>query len=201
MRGTWPSGCPRRWRCCGPVRSVNGTPASWSTPPDPCRSTRSRRWKPRCSGGQPELTATQFRAAVKRAVLRVTDPADEEAAHRDAVAERRVIFTPVESGMTELWAYLSAGSAAIIRTTLDAMAHTTIHRAGGDERSADQRRADALVDLARTALTDPHAGGPRGRGGITRLAPGPAGPRHQLDWTASTGPGWLVVMGSDRRCR
>ena len=106
-------------------------------------------------GRAPELTATQFRAAIKRAVLRVTDPADDEAAHRAAVAERRVIFTPVENGMTELWAYLSADSAAIIKTTLDAMAHTTIHRPGGDERSADQRRADALVDLARTALTDP----------------------------------------------
>ena len=33
-------------------------------------------------GRAPELTATQFRAAVRRAVLRVTDPADEAAAHR-----------------------------------------------------------------------------------------------------------------------
>ena len=121
-------------------------------------------------GRAPELTATQFRAAIKRAVLRVTDPADEAAAHRDAVAERRVIFTPAENGMTELWAYLSADSAAIIKTTLDAMAHTTIHRPGGDDRSADQRRADALVDLARTALTDPTPADPA-RG--TRARPGP----------------------------
>ena len=127
-----------------------------------------------------ELTATQFRAAVKRAVLRVTDPADEEAAHRDAVAERRVIFTPVENGMTELWAYLSADSAAIIKATLDAMAHSTIHRAGGDERSADQRRADALVDLARTALTDPTpanpARRPQARPGRACTDPAAAGP-------------------------
>ena len=128
-------------------------------------------------GRAPELTATQFRAAVRRAVLRVTDPADEAAAHRDAVAERRVIFTPVESGMTELWAYLSADSAAIIKATLDAMAHSTIHRAGGGERSADQRRADALVDLARTALTDPQTDGPAAGPAITRLAPVPPVPQ------------------------
>ena len=131
-------------------------------------------------GRAPELTATQFRAAVKRAVLRVTDPADEEAAHRDAVAERRVIFTPAENGMTELWAYLSADSAAIIKTTLDAMAHTTIHQAGGDERSADQRRADALVDLARTALIDPTpadpARGTQARPGRACTDPAGAGP-------------------------
>ena len=147
-------------------------------------------------GRAPELTATQFRAAVKRAVLRVTDPADEEAAHRDAVAERRVIFTPVENGMTELWAYLSADSAAIIKTTLDAMAHTTIHRPGGDERSADQRRADALVDLARTALTDPTPADPA-RGTQTR--PGRAAPpTAPVDGTVC---GWPAVTGSDRRCR
>ena len=53
--------------------------------------------------------------------------------------------------MTELWAFLPAEHAALINTTLDATANTT-HHPGGDDRTADQRRADALTDLARHAL-------------------------------------------------
>ena len=55
-------------------------------------------------GRAPEQTVAQFRASVKRAVLRVASPAEEEQAHADAVAERRVIVTPVDRGMAELWA-------------------------------------------------------------------------------------------------
>ena len=42
----------------------------------------------------PELTQAQFRAAVRREVLKVTSPAEEEAAHQDAVGERRVVLIP-----------------------------------------------------------------------------------------------------------
>jgi Domain of unknown function (DUF222) len=102
-----------------------------------------------------EQTSTQFRASAKRAVLKVSDPAHAERAHTQAVSERRVIVTPTEDGMAELWALLPAEGAATIKTTLDAMAYTSIHGAGGDTRTADQRRADALIDLAITALHGP----------------------------------------------
>ena len=103
----------------------------------------------------PEQTAAQFRASVKRAVLRVSNPAVEAAAHKAAVAERRVVLTPVADGMAELWALLPAPDAAQVMAALNARAQETIHAAGGDDRTADQRRADALVELADTALADP----------------------------------------------
>ena len=103
----------------------------------------------------PEQTAAQFRASVKRAVLRVSNPAVEAAAHLAAVAERRVILTPVADGMAELWALLPAPDAAQVMAALNARAQETIHAIGGDDRTADQRRADALVELADTALADP----------------------------------------------
>ena len=46
----------------------------------------------------PELTQTQFRAAVRREVLKVTSPAEEEKAHQQAVGERRVVLHPRGSG-------------------------------------------------------------------------------------------------------
>ena len=46
----------------------------------------------------PELTQAQFRASVRRAVLKVTSPAEEDAAHQDAVAERRVESHPPTTG-------------------------------------------------------------------------------------------------------
>ena len=103
----------------------------------------------------PEQTAAQFRASVKRAVLRVSNPTVEAAAHLAAVAERRVILTPVADGMAELWALLPAPDAAQVMAALNARAQETIHATGGDDRTADQRRADALVELADTALADP----------------------------------------------
>ena len=42
----------------------------------------------------PQQTATQFRVSVRKAVLRVSSPAVEEAAHVDAVTRRRVVFAP-----------------------------------------------------------------------------------------------------------
>ena len=102
-----------------------------------------------------EQTAAQFRASVKRAVLRVTSPDVEQAAHLAAVTERRVILTPVADGMAELWALLPAPDAAQVMAALNARAQETIHAIGGDDRTADQRRADALVELADTALADP----------------------------------------------
>ncbi len=103
-----------------------------------------------------EQTVAQFRAAIKRAVLRVTSPAEEEKAHTDAVAQRRVVSFPDVHGMANVNAFLSAEDAATVMAALDAIARETIHGKGGDTRTVDQRRADALVDLCAAALADPH---------------------------------------------
>ena len=89
-------------------------------------------------------TVGELRAWLRRTVL-TADPAAAEARHAQALAERRVALTPVGDGMAELWALLPADDAARAYATVDACARA----AGGpaDSRTADQRRADALVDL------------------------------------------------------
>src|SRR5215475_7245761 len=64
--------------------------------------------------------------------------------------EQRVVFTPQDDGITELWALLPADGAALIETVLNSLAN-----AQTDDRSADQRRADALVDVFARVLSDP----------------------------------------------
>ena len=137
----------------------------------------------RVLGRAAEQTATQFRAAVTRAVLRVSDPGEQEQSHTDAVTERRVVAVPADRGMTWLTAYLPAPDAATILAAINAAAHATVHRRGGDTRTADQRRADALVDLCSTPLhgpTTPHdPDTPHGPHGPTTLhgpGRGPGGP-------------------------
>ncbi len=103
-----------------------------------------------------EQTVAQFRASVKRAVLRVSSPAEVEKAHTDAVATRRVVSFPDVHGMAFVNAYLSAEDAATVMAALDAIARETIHGKGGDSRTVDQRRADTLVALCEAALGDPY---------------------------------------------
>ena len=52
--------------------------------------------------------------------------------------------------------YLSADCAATVLAAVDAVAYETIHGKGGDPRTADQRRADAVVEMACALLADPH---------------------------------------------
>jgi len=98
-----------------------------------------------------EQTLAQFKASVRRAVA-TTTPATIEAQRDHAMTERRVCLTPREDGMAELWALLPAEGAAAVTTAIDALASAT---PADDPRTADQRRADALIDLAITALHDP----------------------------------------------
>ncbi len=88
-------------------------------------------------------TVAQFAASVRRAVL-AADPRAADEQHRDALTERRVMFTPLDNGMSELWALLPADGAAHLKATIDRIAESWEHL---DERNADQRRADALVTL------------------------------------------------------
>src|SRR5215475_5060522 len=97
----------------------------------------------------PEQTLAQFGASLRRAVI-AADPRRAEQRHHDALDQRRVVFTPQDDGITELWALLPADGAALIEIVLNSLGN-----AQTVERSADQRRADALVDVFARVLSDP----------------------------------------------
>jgi hypothetical protein len=98
-----------------------------------------------------EQSLSQFKATLQRAVL-AADPRGAEQRHSDALAERRVVITPVDDGMAQLWALLPADGAAMVRSVLDSLAGVT---SAGEERTSDQRRADALIDVFARVLSDP----------------------------------------------
>ncbi|HEY3259372.1 MAG TPA: DUF222 domain-containing protein [Pseudonocardiaceae bacterium] len=91
-----------------------------------------------------EQTAPQLRQALKRAVLRV-DPNGAQARHQQRRKDRQIVVTPAEDGMADLWAHLPAPAAIAIYDTVNDCARRA--STSGDERTADQRRADAFVDL------------------------------------------------------
>jgi Domain of unknown function (DUF222) len=103
----------------------------------------------RVLGRAPEQSLSQFGASLRRAVI-AADPRRAEQRHQDALGQRRVVFTPQDDGITELWALLPADGAALIETVLSSLA-----TGQSDARSADQRRADALVDVFARVLSDP----------------------------------------------
>jgi hypothetical protein len=91
---------------------------------------------------------------VKRAVLRV-DPDGAQARHQQKRKDRRIVVTPADDSMAELWAYLPAPAAAAIYETVDMAARRAM--TPGDTRTADQRRADAFIDLILGEATGPAA--------------------------------------------
>lgn len=99
----------------------------------------------------PQQTVGQFGTSVRRAVI-AADPRQAEQRHGDALADRRVVITPQDDGMATMWAYLPADGAALIKTVLDSLGAA---KARGDVRTADQRRADCLVDTFARVLGDP----------------------------------------------
>ncbi len=73
------------------------------------------------------------------------DPEAAEERRQRAVADRRVVITPGEDGMSELWALLPAVQARQIQTSPDQLRPAAGR--SGDARTMDQRRADTMVDL------------------------------------------------------
>ncbi len=89
-------------------------------------------------------TAPQVRGWLARRVI-AADPKAAEVRRERATAGRRVSLVPLPDGVAELSALMPAVQARQIYDTLNAIAHTTD---GDDARTLDQRRSDALYDLA-----------------------------------------------------
>jgi hypothetical protein len=91
-----------------------------------------------------EQSVGQFGSAVRRTLARL-DPQSGEQRRRIGLAERRVVFMPHDDGTTDLWAgNLPAAEAAAMEARVREIARSW---KGQDERTADQRQADALVAL------------------------------------------------------
>ena len=107
----------------------------------------------------PQQSVAAFAKSVSKAVLTV-DPRTARKRHEDAIGDRRVCGRPVGDGMGELWAMLPADGLALVMARLNAEAE---RRLPGDQRTMDQRRADALVALAEQGLLDGAVPGQHGR--------------------------------------
>lgn len=142
--------------------------------------------------GAAERTATQLRAALRRAVL-ASDPAGAEERHARAAAERRVDFHPDADGMAYLGVAAPADDTFAVYTAIDGLARAA-RRSPGETRTLPQLRADTLADIARDILA---AGGWRGLA-LPRQ-------RHRAHLQVTVGadtllgvsdePGWLAGYG------
>ncbi|MCV2392901.1 HNH endonuclease [Actinotalea sp. M2MS4P-6] len=158
-----------------------------------------------------ERTVPQLRSDVRAAELAIDA---EAAAERHAAArrDRCVRMAPVPDAMAWIHALLPASDAVTVMTALDGTAART---EPGDERSADERRADALTAMARRVLDSgtgpdgaplpvrqhrhPHlvitvAG--RSADGVTADGAGSGGPRDAAPPQA--GPGDAARPSADR---
>ncbi len=123
-------------------------------------------------------TAPQLREWLRRRVI-AADPAAAEERRQRALGDRRVVVTPGEDGMSELWALLPSIQARRIQQSL-----TTAAQGLGaeDARSMDQRRADTLVDLL------------LGRAEPTPVTVQVVVPADTLTGTSAE-PGWVPGLG------
>jgi len=96
----------------------------------------------------PGQSLAAFRRSLTRAAL-ATAPTSVEQAHEQAITERRVVCIPAGAGMSQLWMLLPDTGAASVMAAVDALARRVT---SGDPRSADQRRADAIIQIAIDSL-------------------------------------------------
>ncbi|MEO8107141.1 MAG: DUF222 domain-containing protein [Actinomycetes bacterium] len=88
-------------------------------------------------------TAPEVRRWLARRVI-AADPAMAEIRRSRAVADRKVMLTPLPDGVSELSALLPSVQARQVYDTVNALA---MNAGTDDVRTMDQRRADALIDL------------------------------------------------------
>lgn len=94
----------------------------------------------------PHQSVATARKALSRAVL-AADPHTAHARHVQEVKRRRVVLYPEPDGMATLALYATAHTGTALLAALDRHA---AHRAPGDTRTLDQRRADTLAHLVLT---------------------------------------------------
>jgi hypothetical protein len=112
----------------------------------------------------------------------VVAPKTAEEAHEEAVTQRRVVRTPDGSGMSWVSMLLAAAAATTLMTAIDSVARRC---APGDERTADQRRADAAVQLAVDALRGTGTGTVAGSDTTNRDLPREHGMRPSVQVTVA----------------
>lgn len=139
-----------------------------------------------------ERSGTALRVVLRRALARV-DPRGTEERHAASLPDRRVVRTPLDDGMSQIWALLPADGAETVWSAVDGLARAMD---GPEEsRTLDQLRADSLVELCRRVL---------GYGGVEDLPLGKrrgAVPNVNVTVGADTllgvsdAPGWLAGYG------
>jgi hypothetical protein len=97
---------------------------------------------------------SELRRAVRRVIARL-DPEGVKDRAEVRKQDRRVEFIPMDDCMAALRAYLPAADATRIYQKLDTYAKAV---APGDDRTADQRRADVFVDLMLDAANGKNGG-------------------------------------------
>ncbi|MFI5312895.1 MAG: DUF222 domain-containing protein [Candidatus Dormibacteria bacterium] len=122
---------------------------------------------------------------VGQQVRHTIDPDGALAAANAAYARRRFNLTTNIDGALEVAGLLDAEGGALLRTAIDALTRPL----PGDDRVASQRRADALVELARRQLDEgalPASGGQRPHVTVTIPAAALRGsgdsPPAELEW-------------------
>jgi hypothetical protein len=96
-------------------------------------------------------TPGEFAASVRRAIAAL-DARDQAERHRAAVEKRHVSIEHVQDGMSWINLFLPRDGAEIVWTAIGARA---VRTDATDDRTADQRRADAIVEIAQAALANP----------------------------------------------
>ncbi|UGY93317.1 DUF222 domain-containing protein [Streptomyces gobiensis] len=109
-----------------------------------CTEEAARRVETLALPLMPEQSVSATRKALRRAVLKA-DPEGADQRHQRAREDRAVSHTPAEEGMAWWNAYLPAEDVARMDAAIDT--HAQAIKTEDDERTLDQRRADALVDL------------------------------------------------------
>jgi hypothetical protein len=96
-------------------------------------------------------TPGEFAASVRRAIASI-DARSQAEKHRVAVSKRHVSIEHVQDGMSWINLFLPRDGAELVWTAIAARA---VKNSPADDRTADQRRADSIVEIAQAALAIP----------------------------------------------